>query len=77
MSLVYDSHIKGCQKMCAIERDFVIGVREVHTQPYRVRAKSKDEAIDIVREGGGEIIEGALEYSHTLDPDYWTVEKES
>ena len=54
---------------------FEVKVREVHVQPYSIEAKTKEEAIAIVQAGGGEIIEGGFEYSHTLDSENWTVEE--
>jgi len=56
------------------ERIFIVNVREVYIQPYRVLAKTAEEAIGLVKEGEGEIMEGSLEYSHTLEPECWTVE---
>lgn len=58
-----------------MKKRFIVEVREVHVQPYEVEANSKEQAIEVVKEGGGEIIENALEYSHTLDSEYWTVSK--
>ncbi len=54
---------------------FEVKVKEVHIQPYGVEAKTKEEAIKIVEEGGGEILEGGFTYSHTLDSDNWNVIK--
>lgn len=56
-------------------KKFQVMMREVHIQPYEVEARDEAEAIAIVNAGGGEIIEGGLEYSHTLDVHTWTVEK--
>ena len=53
---------------------FIVSVREVHVQPYEVEAKDKEAAIKVVRDGGGDV-EDAFEYSHTLDPEFWTVEE--
>lgn len=50
-------------------------VREVHVQPIQVMAVSEQDAIKRVREGEGELIPDSLEYSHALDPEYWTVER--
>lgn len=52
-------------------------IREVHIQPYSVEAEDEKEAKAIVSNGEGSIIEEELEYSHTLDPETWTVEKEN
>ncbi len=54
---------------------FIVSVREVHVQPYEVEAQDKEAAIKVVRDGGGDIDDGAFEYSHTLDPEFWTVEE--
>lgn len=54
---------------------FIVSVREVHVQPYEVEAQDKEAAIKVVRDGGGEIDDGAFEYSHTLHPEFWTVEE--
>lgn len=56
-------------------KKFTVQVREVHIQPYEIEAKDEQEAIAIVQAGGGEIIEGGFEYSHTLDSGDWTVEE--
>jgi len=53
-----------------------VEVREVHVQAYVVEANSKVEAKIKVEGGGGEIDEAHFVYSHTLDPDTWTVEEE-
>ena len=54
---------------------FIVCVREIYIQPYEVEARDEDDAKEIVREGGGDILEEKLEYSHTLDTNLWTVEK--
>jgi hypothetical protein len=56
------------------ERIYIVNVREVYIQPYRVVAKSAEEAIRLVEEGDGEIMKDQLEYSHTLGSESWTVE---
>ena len=55
--------------------EYFVNVREVHIQPYRVEAASPEEAIKIVNGGGGDIVEEGMEYSHTLDDEYWTVDE--
>lgn len=55
---------------------FRVIVREVHVQGYFVEAITPEIAKEVVRAGGGELIEAHFEYSHTLDPDVWTVEVE-
>lgn len=57
------------------KKTFIVNVREVHIQPFRVEAETRQEAIEIVADGGGDLMEGCLEYSHTLDPDTWTVDE--
>lgn len=39
-----------------------------------IDADTPEAAIALVADGDGDEIEGAGEYSHTLDPDTWTVE---
>lgn len=55
------------------KKKFIVAVREIHIAPLVVEARSKEEAIYKVTEGEGEAVEGGLEYSHTFDPDTWTV----
>lgn len=57
------------------KKSFIVNVREVYIQPYKVEAETNEEAIRIVADGGGDLMEDCLEYSHTLDPDTWTVEE--
>ena len=54
---------------------FIVSVREVHVQPYRVAAETPEEAVRLVADGGGDALDAGFEYSHTLDPDTWTVEE--
>jgi hypothetical protein len=54
-------------------REFTVLVREVHVSHRRVFANSPEEAIERVRDCGDEE-EIARKYSHTLDPETWTVE---
>lgn len=56
---------------------FEVQVREVHIQPYIVKAMSPEMAIDLIVEGSGELIEAGFEYSHTLDKESWTVKETS
>lgn len=56
------------------EHNFIVEKREVWTQGVCVRAKTSQEAVDMVRDGQGERIEALLEYSRDLDSDSWTVE---
>ena len=55
-------------------KTFNVFVREVHIQTVKVTAKNEKEAISKVKDGEGDYIDGALEYSHTLDSDTWSVE---
>jgi len=50
-----------------------VGVREVFVSTREVWASSEEEAISFVRDGASEEI--MCEYSHTLDTDFWTIEK--
>jgi len=54
---------------------FIVTKREVWTHGVEVEADNSVHAIDLVGEGEGEDIDGLFEYSHTMKPDYWTVEK--
>jgi hypothetical protein len=56
-------------------KKFRVLVREVHVQWVEIESTSEEEAKDRVQQGEGEIVEGSLEYSHTLDSDTWTVEE--
>ena len=56
-------------------REFIVNVREVHIQMVRIGAKDKEEAKEKVVAGEGDYLDDTLEYSHTLDSDYWTVEE--
>lgn len=53
---------------------YLVIVKEVHLQKVEVEAKSVDKAIEAVREGEGNFLDG-LEYQETLDPDTWEVEE--
>ena len=53
--------------------EYYVLVREVHVSYRRVEASSPEEAKKVAQEGGGE--DSHLEYSHTLDPETWTVEE--
>lgn len=55
---------------------FIVTIQEVWTQLVEVEASSEEEAIDKVVDGEGYYIDNALEYSHTLDRAFWTVEEE-
>ena len=55
---------------------FIVSVKEVHTQGYRVEAENKEQAKKLVDDLQGDLIEDRFEYSHTLDLETWTVEEE-
>jgi len=54
-------------------KKYLVGIREVHVNTVEVLAESEEEAKMKCRDGEFDEIE--LEYSHTLDPDLWTVEE--
>jgi hypothetical protein len=54
-------------------RTYKVCVREVWVQEVEVKALTPENALKKVIEGEGEYIEDALEYSHSLEPETWTV----
>ena len=52
---------------------YLVQVREVHISHREIEAESAEQALSFVADQDGE--ETFLEYSHTLDPDLWTVEE--
>lgn len=54
------------------EKIYTVLVREVHVAHVTVTATSPQEAAEKVIDGEGDYV--SLEYSHTLDPDTWSVE---
>ena len=56
-----------------MSKTYIVGVREVHVSSMKITAESKEQAIDLIKEGDGEEVN--LEYSHTLDSDLFTVEE--
>lgn len=60
----------------AKQKLFRVNVREVHIQGYLVKAASEKAAKQKVVDGGGDLCDDSFEYSHTLDPEDWTVEEE-
>jgi len=56
-------------------KKFIVQVREVHINSISVEADSPEDAIDLVRDGDADD-SISLEYSHTLDPDNWSVEED-
>lgn len=59
---------------------YVITIKEVHTYDTTVEADSPSAALEIASDNlaMGQIDEafGELEYSHTLDPEFWNVNAE-
>ena len=54
---------------------FIVTRKEVWDQGVRIEAKDEEEAIAKVANCGGKVVKGLFEYSRTLDPDTWNVEK--
>jgi len=52
-----------------------VGIREVHVNTVVVIADSEEQALRKAADDELEDDELEVEYSHTLDPDVWTVEK--
>lgn len=50
-----------------------VNVPEVHYQTVEVEADSPEEAAKLVKDGDGDYLDGALEYSHTLEDCVWMV----
>ncbi len=55
---------------------FSVGRLERYVQWFRIKAGSKEEAIELIAEGNGAGIEGQLEYHSTLSREEWKVEEE-
>jgi hypothetical protein len=55
-------------------KEFTIMVREVWIQPVKVKADTLREAIHKVENGEGEQVESGFEFSHSLEPEFWTAE---
>jgi len=53
---------------------FIVEVREVWVQPVEIEAETEEEAIKRVADAEGDW-DGQAEYSHTLDPETWTIHK--
>jgi hypothetical protein len=53
---------------------YMVGVREVHIAHWSVEAANEQEAVELVEAQRGQ--EQFTEFSHTLDPEYWTVEQD-
>jgi len=54
-------------------KSFIVEVSEVHTQTVTIQAENEEEAIALIKEGGGTYVDNSLKYSHTLDPDAWVL----
>lgn len=54
---------------------YIVWVREVWVQPFEVLAADQADAVKRVHDGEGVLVENALEYSETLEPTTWTVQK--
>lgn len=52
---------------------FIVSTREMWIQDVEVEAADAADALSLVREGGGELVDDGFEYSHTLEPETWTV----
>lgn len=44
-----------------------VDIQEIWVQTMEIEAESSEEAVDLVLAGNGEAVDGALEYSNTLD----------
>ena len=54
---------------------FKVSIPEVHYQDVIIKAKDKDEAIELAKDGDGEAIDNSLEYSHTSEDENYHVEE--
>ncbi len=54
---------------------YIVHVREVWVQSVEVEANSPEEAKQRICEGKGYTIEDRFEFSRSLEPETWTVEK--
>lgn len=55
--------------------NFVVWVPEVWYQRVEVEADNATEAVELVKQGGGDWVDNGLDYSHTLD-EGWDVEEQ-
>ena len=46
---------------------FKVSIPEVHYQDVEIQADNETEAIELVKQGDGDILDNTLEYSHTCD----------
>ena len=56
-------------------KKYIVHVKEVWDQPVEIMAESKEEAIQKIADGEGEMLEKELDYSHSLDINDWWVEE--
>lgn len=68
VEMVRARRLDGKEKML-----FNVGIREVHVTTFEIEAESPEAAMEIAKQRKGR--EVMSEYSHTLDPETWTVEK--
>jgi len=54
---------------------YVVTRKEIWNQGVQIEADSKEEAIQKVKGGDGEVIENLFEYNMTMDPDNWDIEE--
>ena len=67
---------KKTRKPRAIKH-FVVMVREIHIQPVRVEASSKNAAVMKVAAGEGVILSSQREFSKACAASSWTVKEEN
>jgi hypothetical protein len=75
---IIEDHIEECFECGGhgqIMKTYQVLVREVHIQGYVVEAEDPEDAVELVRYGSGDLNENMFEYSHTLEPELWTVEE--
>lgn len=72
-----ESNFQASRRRKAQEESvYIVSKREVWVQMVEVDATSKEEALRLVENGGGLMLDDTLEYSHDLSTDLWTVEEE-
>jgi len=54
-------------------KEYIVGVAEVHTAYVQVEALDEKDALEKAKEAIAEGQEFDVDYSHTLEPDTWTV----
>ncbi len=59
-----------------MDKNYNVGVREVHVRMYSVKAPDEERAKELVRQRGVGVVDtGQEEYSHELGSDTWSVEE--